>query len=132
MKVQIREDFTQEELLTPSASSPFEISSRVTEPSVSHLVKPMTKPPSTKVEIKNKTVTFPTVEPGETSGILSQDYLIKMSTDILSVIELTMLVIGIKFYPFTAGQNQVVIDSYFNDELDLGELKNRKLLHLSV
>nr|KAF6421912.1 centrosomal protein 192 [Rousettus aegyptiacus] len=67
VKVQIREDFTQEELLTPSASSPFEISSRVTEPSVSHLVKPMTKPPSTKVEIKNKTVTFPTVEPGETS-----------------------------------------------------------------
>ncbi|XP_023379733.1 centrosomal protein of 192 kDa isoform X3 [Pteropus vampyrus] len=67
VKVQIREDLTQEELLTPLASSSFGISSRVTEPSASHLVKPMTKPPSTKVEIRNKTVTFPTVEPGETS-----------------------------------------------------------------
>ncbi|KAM5219037.1 centrosomal protein of 192 kDa isoform 2-T2 [Hipposideros larvatus] len=66
VKVQIREDLTQEELLTRLASRPFDIPSPA-EPSASHLVKPMTKPPSTKVEIRNKTVTFPTTEPGETS-----------------------------------------------------------------
>ncbi|KAF6302751.1 centrosomal protein 192 [Rhinolophus ferrumequinum] len=66
VKVQIREDLTQEELLTRLASSPFGIPSPA-EPSSSHLVKPMTKPPSTKVEIRNKTVTFSTTEPGETS-----------------------------------------------------------------
>lgn len=57
VKVQIREDMTQEELLTRLASSPFSIPSPA-EPSSSHLVKPMTKPPSTKVEIRNKTVTY--------------------------------------------------------------------------
>ncbi|XP_036100843.1 centrosomal protein of 192 kDa isoform X6 [Molossus molossus] len=67
VKVQIQEDLTQEELLTRLASSPFGIPSLVTEPLTRHLVKPMTKPPSTKVEIRNKTVTFPTTEPGETS-----------------------------------------------------------------
>uniref|UniRef100_G1MHB9 Centrosomal protein 192 n=1 Tax=Ailuropoda melanoleuca TaxID=9646 RepID=G1MHB9_AILME len=67
VKVQIREDLTQKELLTHLASSTFGILSPGTEPSVSHLVKPMTKPPSTKVEIRNKTVTFPATEPGETS-----------------------------------------------------------------
>ncbi|XP_024435919.2 centrosomal protein of 192 kDa isoform X2 [Desmodus rotundus] len=66
VKVQIREELTQEELFTRLASSSFGIPS-VTEPLISHLVKPMTKPPSTKVEIRNKTVTFPTTEPGETS-----------------------------------------------------------------
>ncbi|KAM5304920.1 centrosomal protein of 192 kDa isoform 3-T3 [Glossophaga mutica] len=66
VKVQIREELTQEELFNRLASSPFGIPS-VTEPLISHLVKPMTKPPSTKVEIRNKTVTFPTTEPGETS-----------------------------------------------------------------
>uniref|UniRef100_A0A452TNU1 Centrosomal protein 192 n=1 Tax=Ursus maritimus TaxID=29073 RepID=A0A452TNU1_URSMA len=67
VKVQIREDLTQKELLPHLASSTFGILSPGTEPSVSHLVKPMTKPPSTKVEIRNKTVTFPATEPGETS-----------------------------------------------------------------
>ncbi|XP_036983202.2 centrosomal protein of 192 kDa isoform X2 [Artibeus jamaicensis] len=65
VKVQIREELTQE-LFNRLASSSFGIPS-VTEPLISHLVKPMTKPPSTKVEIRNKTVTFPTTEPGETS-----------------------------------------------------------------
>ncbi|XP_026944430.1 centrosomal protein of 192 kDa isoform X1 [Sagmatias obliquidens] len=68
VKVQIREDLTQEELFTCLTSSPFRILSPETEPSVNHLVKPVTKPPSTRVEIRNKTVTFPTTEPGETSG----------------------------------------------------------------
>nr|XP_058895836.1 centrosomal protein of 192 kDa isoform X4 [Kogia breviceps] len=68
VKVQIREDLTQEELFTCLTSSPFGILSPETEPSVNHLVKPVTKPPSTRVEIRNKTVTFPTTEPGETSG----------------------------------------------------------------
>ncbi|XP_034869725.1 centrosomal protein of 192 kDa isoform X4 [Mirounga leonina] len=67
VKVQIREDLTQKELLTHLASSTFGVLSPGTEPSVSYLVKPMTKPPSTKVEIRNKTVTFPATEPGETS-----------------------------------------------------------------
>ncbi|XP_029777150.1 centrosomal protein of 192 kDa isoform X4 [Suricata suricatta] len=67
VKVQIREDLTQKELITRLASSPFGILSPGTEPSVCHLVKPMTKPPSTKVEIRNKTVTFPATKPGETS-----------------------------------------------------------------
>ncbi|XP_058548777.1 centrosomal protein of 192 kDa isoform X1 [Neofelis nebulosa] len=67
VKVQIQEDLTQKELLTRLASSPFGILSPGTEPSVCHLVKPMTKPPSTKVEIRNKTITFPATEPGETS-----------------------------------------------------------------
>uniref|UniRef100_G3QLA0 Centrosomal protein 192 n=2 Tax=Gorilla gorilla gorilla TaxID=9595 RepID=G3QLA0_GORGO len=67
VKVQIREDLTQVELLTRLTSKPFGILSPVSEPSVSHLVKPMTKPPSTKVEIRNKSITFPTTEPGESS-----------------------------------------------------------------
>ncbi|XP_033034312.1 centrosomal protein of 192 kDa isoform X5 [Trachypithecus francoisi] len=67
VKVQIREDLTQVDLLTRLTSKPFGILSPVSEPSVSHLVKPMTKPPSTKVEIRNKSITFPTTEPGETS-----------------------------------------------------------------
>ncbi|XP_053427203.1 centrosomal protein of 192 kDa isoform X2 [Nycticebus coucang] len=67
VKVQIREDLTQEELLTHLASKPFGILPPVSEPSVSLLVKPMTKPPSTKVEIRNKTITFPMTEPGKTS-----------------------------------------------------------------
>lgn len=84
VKVQIREDLTQADLLTRLASNPLGIPFPVTEPLTRHLVKPMTKPPSTKVEIRNKTVIFPTTEPGETSGIVSQEYLIQKSTDILS------------------------------------------------
>ncbi|XP_014437849.1 centrosomal protein of 192 kDa isoform X2 [Tupaia chinensis] len=67
VKVQIREDLTQKELLTHLASGPFGILTPETETAVSHLVKPMTKPPPTKVEIRNKTVNFPTTEPGKTS-----------------------------------------------------------------
>ncbi|XP_076992167.1 centrosomal protein of 192 kDa isoform X2 [Tamandua tetradactyla] len=69
VKVQIREDLTQEELpfTKPVASSPFRTLPPGSELSFSHLLKPMTKPPSTKVEIRNKTITFPTTEPGETS-----------------------------------------------------------------
>lgn len=89
MKVQIREDLTQEELFTCLTSSPFRILSPETEPSVNHLVKPVTKPPSTRVEIRNKTVTFPTTEPGETSGIVSQGYVIQTSA---STLDLTLLV----------------------------------------
>ncbi|XP_037364779.1 centrosomal protein of 192 kDa isoform X3 [Talpa occidentalis] len=67
VKVQIREDLTQQELLTSLASSPFGILSPDTGPAVSYLAKPITKPPSTKVEIRNKTVTFSITEPGESS-----------------------------------------------------------------
>uniref|UniRef100_A0A8C6DSG3 Centrosomal protein 192 n=1 Tax=Moschus moschiferus TaxID=68415 RepID=A0A8C6DSG3_MOSMO len=67
VKVQIRENLTQEELFTHLTSSPLGILSHETEPAV-NLVKPAIKPPSTKVELRNKTVTFPPTEPGETSG----------------------------------------------------------------
>ncbi|XP_070320635.1 centrosomal protein of 192 kDa isoform X5 [Odocoileus virginianus] len=67
VRVQIREDLTQEELFTHLTSSPLGILSQETEPAV-NLVKPATKPSSTKVELRNKTVTFPPTEPGETSG----------------------------------------------------------------
>ncbi|XP_070634643.1 centrosomal protein of 192 kDa isoform X5 [Bos indicus] len=67
VKVQIREDLTQEELFTHLTSGPLGILSQETE-HVVNLVKPAAKPPSTKVELRNKTVTFPPTEPGETSG----------------------------------------------------------------
>ncbi|XP_062057295.1 centrosomal protein of 192 kDa isoform X1 [Lepus europaeus] len=67
VKVQIREDLAQEELLPHLTSSTFGILTSASEPSVSHLVKPVTKPPSTKVEIRNKTIAFPITEPGKTS-----------------------------------------------------------------
>ncbi|KAM5222019.1 centrosomal protein of 192 kDa [Ctenodactylus gundi] len=67
VKVQIREDLTQEKLLPHLASNKFGILSLTSEPSVSHLAKPMKKPPSTEVRIRNKTVTFPTAEPGKAS-----------------------------------------------------------------
>ncbi|XP_037661527.1 centrosomal protein of 192 kDa isoform X2 [Choloepus didactylus] len=69
VKVQIREDLTPEELPFTKhvASSPFRVLPPGSELSFSHLLKPVTKPPSTKVEIRNKNITFPTTEPGETS-----------------------------------------------------------------
>ncbi|KAG8505180.1 Centrosomal protein of 192 kDa [Galemys pyrenaicus] len=63
VKVQIREDLTQQELVTHLTSNTFGILSPSTEPAVSYLAKPITKPPSTKVEIRNKTVTFSVTEP---------------------------------------------------------------------
>lgn len=82
VKVQIREDLTQEELLPRLAtSSTLGILTSASEPPISHLVKPVTKPPSTKVEIRNKTVTFPTTEPGKTSGIVSQSHVAQKFTD---------------------------------------------------
>ncbi|XP_006876648.1 PREDICTED: centrosomal protein of 192 kDa-like [Chrysochloris asiatica] len=68
VKVQIQEDLTQEErpfhLL---ASSPFGMLPSASELSVRHLVKSVTQSPSTKVEIRNKIVTFPVTKPGESS-----------------------------------------------------------------
>ncbi|XP_017655973.1 centrosomal protein of 192 kDa isoform X2 [Nannospalax galili] len=66
VKVQIQEDLTQE-LLSNLAPSTFGILAPASEPSISHLTKPVTKPPSTKVEIRSKTVIFPPTEPGKTS-----------------------------------------------------------------
>uniref|UniRef100_F7CBM6 Centrosomal protein 192 n=1 Tax=Monodelphis domestica TaxID=13616 RepID=F7CBM6_MONDO len=63
VKVQIREDITQEGPSTHLAFKPFLTS----ESPVSYMVKPITKPASTKVEIKNKTIAFPETERGETS-----------------------------------------------------------------
>ncbi|CAH7032878.1 Cep192 [Phodopus roborovskii] len=66
VKVQIREDL-REEPLSHLASSTFGILAPGPEPSISHLTKPIRKPPSTKIEIRNKTVIFPPTEPGKTS-----------------------------------------------------------------
>ncbi|XP_040597591.1 centrosomal protein of 192 kDa isoform X3 [Mesocricetus auratus] len=66
VKVQIREDLSQEPL-PHLASSTFGTLGPGPEPSISHLTKPITKPPSTKVEIRNKTVIFPPTESGKTS-----------------------------------------------------------------
>ncbi|XP_057644455.1 centrosomal protein of 192 kDa isoform X1 [Chionomys nivalis] len=66
VKVQIREDLTQEPL-PHLATSTFGILVPGPEPSISHLTKPITKPPSTKVAIRSKTVIFPPTEPGQAS-----------------------------------------------------------------
>ncbi|XP_068955575.1 centrosomal protein of 192 kDa [Petaurus breviceps papuanus] len=63
VKVQIREDITKEGLSTCLASKQILTS----ESPVSHMPNLFTKSPSTKVEIKTKTITFPETEPGETS-----------------------------------------------------------------
>nr|XP_020841242.1 centrosomal protein of 192 kDa isoform X3 [Phascolarctos cinereus] len=63
VKVQIREDIIMEGPSTSLASKHILTS----ESPVSHMLKLFTKPPSTKVEIKTKTITFPETEPGETS-----------------------------------------------------------------
>ncbi|XP_027708166.1 centrosomal protein of 192 kDa isoform X3 [Vombatus ursinus] len=63
VKVQIREDIIKEVPSTSLASKQILTS----ESPVSHMLKLFTKPPSTKVEIKTKTITFPETEPGETS-----------------------------------------------------------------
>ncbi|XP_027258479.1 centrosomal protein of 192 kDa isoform X5 [Cricetulus griseus] len=65
VKVQIREDLSQP--LLHLASSTFGPLAPGPEPSISHLTKPIAKPPSTKVEIRSKTVIFPPTEPGKTS-----------------------------------------------------------------
>ncbi|XP_042539598.1 centrosomal protein of 192 kDa isoform X1 [Dipodomys spectabilis] len=67
VKVQIQEDLTQDELLTRLASSTFGILNTTSEPPISHVIKPVVKPSSTKVEIRNKMITFPTTESGKTS-----------------------------------------------------------------
>nr|XP_044999019.1 centrosomal protein of 192 kDa isoform X3 [Jaculus jaculus] len=66
VKVQIREDLNQD-LLSHLASSTFGVLASAPEPSISHLTKPVPKPPSTKVELKSKMVILPTTEPGKTS-----------------------------------------------------------------
>lgn len=67
IKVQIREDLTQEPSPHSLSSGTFGILAPAPEPSISHLTKPLTKPPSTKVEIRSKTVVFPPTESGKTS-----------------------------------------------------------------
>ena len=63
LRVQIREDLTQEPL-PHLASSTFGILVPGPEPSISHLTKPVTKLPST---IRSKTVAFPPTDPGQAS-----------------------------------------------------------------
>ncbi|XP_052011848.1 centrosomal protein of 192 kDa isoform X3 [Apodemus sylvaticus] len=67
VKVQIREDLTQEPLPHLPSSCTLGILAPAPEPSIHHLTKPISKPPSTKVEIRSKTVVFPPTEPGKTS-----------------------------------------------------------------
>ncbi|XP_031221807.1 centrosomal protein of 192 kDa isoform X2 [Mastomys coucha] len=67
VKVQIREDLSQEPFPHLPSSGTFGILAPTPEPSISRLTKPIAKPPSTKVEIRSKTVIFPPTEPGRTS-----------------------------------------------------------------
>ncbi|KAM4841247.1 centrosomal protein of 192 kDa isoform 1-T2 [Thomomys bottae] len=67
VKIQIQEDLTQEELLTHLTSNTFGILTPTPEPPISQMIKPIIKPPSTKIEIKSKMITFPTTEAGKTS-----------------------------------------------------------------
>lgn len=125
MKVQIREDLTQKELPAHLTTSTFGILSPGAEPAVGHLVKPVTKPRSTKVEIRNKTITFPATEPGETSGVVSQGYIIQMTTVLLSLtlfLVTFVAVTGIILSPIS-GDTQVVIGSHFNHRPDWRSLK---------
>ncbi|CAK7306431.1 Centrosomal protein of 192 kDa [Vulpes lagopus] len=78
VKVKIRENLTRKELLTHLASSSFGILSPKTDPCVNRLAKPMTKPPSTKVEMRNKTATCPATEPGDTSDVVSQENFLEL------------------------------------------------------
>ncbi|XP_013368299.1 PREDICTED: centrosomal protein of 192 kDa isoform X3 [Chinchilla lanigera] len=67
VKVQIRENLTQEALLSRLTSGILGSLVPASGPPVSHLMKLATKPPSTQVQIRSKTVTFPATAPGETS-----------------------------------------------------------------
>ncbi|XP_038602144.1 LOW QUALITY PROTEIN: centrosomal protein of 192 kDa [Tachyglossus aculeatus] len=67
VKVQIREDVSHEVASTSSASKQVAVLSPIPETPITHMVKPITKPPSTKVEIKNRTITFPETVSGESS-----------------------------------------------------------------
>ncbi|XP_028921319.1 centrosomal protein of 192 kDa isoform X3 [Ornithorhynchus anatinus] len=67
VKVQIREDISHEVASTSSASKQVAVLSPISETPVTQMVKPLTKPPSTKVEVKNRTITFPETVSGESS-----------------------------------------------------------------
>uniref|UniRef100_A0A8C3SWP5 Centrosomal protein 192 n=1 Tax=Chelydra serpentina TaxID=8475 RepID=A0A8C3SWP5_CHESE len=66
IKVQIREDIAQDVSLTSSTSKKLNVLTPPSE-SVIHMIKPLPKLPSTKVEIKNRTVIFPETGFGESS-----------------------------------------------------------------
>uniref|UniRef100_A0A8C8RAC5 Centrosomal protein 192 n=1 Tax=Pelusios castaneus TaxID=367368 RepID=A0A8C8RAC5_9SAUR len=66
IKVQIREDITQGTPSTGSTSKKLDILTPPSE-SITHMVKPFPKLPSTKVEIKNRTIVFPETGSGESS-----------------------------------------------------------------
>ncbi|XP_030408561.1 centrosomal protein of 192 kDa isoform X7 [Gopherus evgoodei] len=66
IKVQIREDIAQDVSSTGSASKKLEVLTPPSE-SVTHMIKPLPKLPSTKVEIKNRAIIFPETRFGESS-----------------------------------------------------------------
>uniref|UniRef100_A0A8C3IZE6 Centrosomal protein 192 n=1 Tax=Chrysemys picta bellii TaxID=8478 RepID=A0A8C3IZE6_CHRPI len=66
IKVQIREDIAQDVSSTGSASKKLDVLIPSSE-SVIHMIKPLPKLPSTKVEIKNRTIIFPETRFGESS-----------------------------------------------------------------
>uniref|UniRef100_A0A674ISH2 Centrosomal protein 192 n=1 Tax=Terrapene triunguis TaxID=2587831 RepID=A0A674ISH2_9SAUR len=66
IKVQIREDIAQDVSSTGSASKKLDVLTPSSE-SVIHMIKPLPKLPSTKVEIKNRTIIFPETRFGESS-----------------------------------------------------------------
>ncbi|XP_065254396.1 centrosomal protein of 192 kDa [Emys orbicularis] len=66
IKIQIREDIAQDVSSTGSASKKLDVLTPSSE-SVIHMIKPLPKLPSTKVEIKNRTIFFPETRFGESS-----------------------------------------------------------------
>nr|XP_032647898.1 centrosomal protein of 192 kDa-like isoform X1 [Chelonoidis abingdonii] len=66
IKVQIREDIAEDVSSTGSASEKLDVLTPPSE-SVIHMIKPLPKLPSTKVEIKNRAIIFPETRFGESS-----------------------------------------------------------------
>uniref|UniRef100_A0A452I327 Uncharacterized protein n=1 Tax=Gopherus agassizii TaxID=38772 RepID=A0A452I327_9SAUR len=66
IKVQIRKDIAQDVSSTGSASKKLDVLTPPSE-SVTHMIKPLPKLPSTKVEIKNRAIIFPETRFGESS-----------------------------------------------------------------
>ncbi|XP_067402161.1 centrosomal protein of 192 kDa [Emydura macquarii macquarii] len=66
IKVQIQEDITQDISSTGLTSKKLDVLTPASE-SIIHMIKPLPKLPSTKVEIRNRTIVFPETGSGESS-----------------------------------------------------------------
>uniref|UniRef100_A0A8D0H067 Centrosomal protein of 192 kDa n=1 Tax=Sphenodon punctatus TaxID=8508 RepID=A0A8D0H067_SPHPU len=67
IKVHIRENISQEAPATGFTARKLNVLPPHSEPPIVHRIKPLPKPPSTKVEIRNRTLIFPQTASGESS-----------------------------------------------------------------